>query len=216
MSETSLNSKLQRNRADPGATSAGLLVRQAQSGNIRAFEELVSIYQDKVVTLSYYLTGNQADAQDLAQEVFVRAYTKLKSFRHDADLGTWLHRIALNLWSNMKRSRKFPDPLSLDDPVQTETGEFARTMISEDQEGDPAGALEGKELQAMVHQALHSLSEEYRIVVVLREIEGYSYEEIAKIAGCSLGTVKSRLSRARQMLKEKILDQRRESHKERP
>jgi RNA polymerase sigma-70 factor (ECF subfamily) len=204
VSETSLNSKLQLNRPDPGVAGTGLLVRQAQTGNIRAFEELVAIYQGKIVTLGYYLTGNQADAQDLAQEVFVRAYTNLKSFRQDANMGTWLHRIALNQWSNMQRKQKFSNQLSLDDPVQTAEGEFARTVVSCDQDGDPSGAFESKELQQSVRQALDGLSEEYRIVLVLREIEGYSYEEIANIAKCSLGTVKSRISRARQALREGI------------
>jgi RNA polymerase sigma-70 factor (ECF subfamily) len=199
-----LKAKTQLNGSPPAAVDAGLLIRQAQAGDVRAFEELVAIYQDKIVTMSYYLTGNHADAQDLAQEVFVRAYTNLKKFRHEADLGTWLHRITMNLWSNMQRGQKFTNLLSLDDPVQTGEGEFSRTVISEDQEGDPAGALEGKELQSSVQQALRSLSVEYRTVLVLREIESYSYEEIAKIAGCSLGTVKSRLNRARQALKEKI------------
>jgi RNA polymerase sigma-70 factor (ECF subfamily) len=184
-----------------------LLIRQAQAGDIRAFEELVVIYQDKIVTMSYYLTGNQADAQDLAQEVFVQAYTKLRSFRQEANLGTWLHRIAINMWSNMQRRQKFSNLLSLDDPVQTGEGEFTRSVAADDPAGDPEEALEDKELQESVRQALRSLSEEYRIVLVLREIEGYSYEEIAKITGCSLGTVKSRMSRARQALKEIVTGQ---------
>ncbi len=199
-----MNSKPQMNSPGLGAIDSRLLIRQAQAGELRAFEELVVIYQDKIVTLSYYLTGNQADAQDLAQEVFMRAYTKIRNFRQEADLGTWLHRIAVNLWSNMQRRQKFANLLSLDDPVQTGEGEFTRTVASDDPEGDPEEAFEGKELQESVRQALRSLSEEYRIVLVLREIEGYSYEEIAKITGCSLGTVKSRMNRARQALREKI------------
>lgn len=199
-----MNSKPQLNNPGLGSIDSRLLIRQAQAGDLRAFEELVVIYQDKIVTLSYYLTGNQADAQDLAQEVLVQAYTKLRSFRQEADLGTWLHRITVNLWSNMQRRQKFPNLLSLDDPVQTGEGEFSRTVASDDPEGDPEEAFEGKELQESVRQALRSLSEEYRIVLVLREIEGYSYEEIAKITGCSLGTVKSRMNRARQALREKI------------
>ncbi len=199
-----MNSKPQMNSPGLGAIDSRLLIRQAQAGELRAFEELVVIYQDKIVTLSYYLTGNQADAQDLAQEVFMRAYTKIRNFRQEADLGTWLHRIAVNLWSNMQRRQKFTNLLSLDDPVQTGEGEFTRTVASDDPEGDPEEAFEGKELQESVRQALRSLSEEYRIILVLREIEGYSYEEIAKITGCSLGTVKSRMNRARQALREKI------------
>ncbi len=199
-----MNSRPQVNRPGLGAIDSRLLIRQAQAGDLRAFEELVVIYQDKIVTMSYYLTGNQADAQDLAQEVFVQAYTKLGSFRQEADLGTWLHRIAMNIWSNMQRRQKFPNLLSLDDPVQTGEGEFTRSVASDDPAGNPEEAFEGKEFQESVRQALRSLSEEFRVVLVLREIEGYSYEEIARITGCSLGTVKSRMSRARQALREII------------
>jgi RNA polymerase sigma-70 factor (ECF subfamily) len=206
-----LNSRPQLNSPAFGVVDSGLLIRQAQAGDIKAFEELVVIYQDKIATMSYYLTGNQADAQDLAQEVFVQAYTKLRSFRQEANLGTWLHRIAINMWSNMQRRQKFPNLLSLDDPVQTGEGEFTRSVASDDPAGDPEGAFEGKELQETVRRALRTLSEDYRIVLVLREIEGYSYEEIAKITGCSLGTVKSRMSRARQALKEIVTGQSRHS-----
>ncbi len=202
-----MNSKPQVNSPGLGVIDSRLLIRQAQAGDLRAFEELVVIYQDKIVTMSYYLTGNQADAQDLAQEVFVQAYTKLRSFRQEADLGSWLHRIAINMWSNMRRRQKFPNLLSLDDPVQTGEGEFTRLVASDDPAGDPEEAFEGKELQESVRQALRSLSEEFRVVLVLREIEGHSYEEIARITGCSLGTVKSRMSRARQALREIITGQ---------
>lgn len=199
-----MNSRPQLNSPGLGVIDSRLLIRQAQAGDIGAFEELVAIYQDKIVTMSYYLTGNQADAQDLAQEVFVQAYTKLGSFRQEANLGTWLHRVAVNMWSNMQRRQKFSNLLSLDDPVQVGDGEFTRTVASDDPAGDPEEAFEGKERQESVRQALRSLSEEYRVVLVLREIEGYSYEEIATITGCSLGTVKSRINRARQALRERF------------
>lgn len=188
----------------PAKIDVGLLVRRAQAGDVRSFEELVVIYQDRIYNLSYYLAGNQADAQDLAQETFVRAYTSLKSFRRDADLGTWLHRITVNLWLNVRRRRKNAQVLSLDDPVETDRGEVTRTLAAVDPAGDPVEALEGKELQARVREALRSLPEEYRTVLVLREMEGYSYAEIAGLLRCSLGTVKSRLSRARQALKERF------------
>lgn len=195
-------SKPEKVRLDPDRIDVRLLVRQAQAGNKKAFEELVIIYQEKVYTLSYYLAGNHSDAQDLAQEVFLRAYSSLRSFRLEADLGTWLHRITVNTWSNMRRGRD--QALSLDDPVQTEDGKMERPLADGDPTSDPAVALEEKEVQVMVQQAIRSLPEEYRTVLVLREMEGYTYEEIAGIMGCSLGTVKSRLNRARRALKEKI------------
>ncbi len=192
------------NRPASGTVDVRLLVRQAQVGDVRAFEELVVLYQDKVYNLSYYLAGNYADAQDLAQEVFVKAYTSLRSFRQDADLGTWLHRITVNLWLNIRRRQKNSQVFSLDDPVQTGEGEITRTVAAVDPAGDPVEALEGKELQEKVQKALLSLPEEFRTVLVLREMEDYSYDDIAEVMQCSLGTVKSRLNRARQALKEKI------------
>ncbi len=192
------------NRPASGTVDVRLLVRQAQAGDVKAFEELVVLYQDKVYNLSYYLAGNYADAQDLAQEVFVKAYTSLGSFRQDADLGTWLHRITVNLWLNIRRRQKNSQVFSLDDPVQTGEGEITRTVAAVDPAGDPVEALEGKELQEKVQKALLSLPEEFRTVLVLREIEDYSYDDIAEVLQCSLGTVKSRLNRARQALKEKI------------
>lgn len=196
-------SKPEKLRLDPDRIDVRLLIRQAQAGDKKAFEELVIIYQDKVYTLSYYLAGNHNDAQDLAQEVFLKAYSSLRSFRLEADLGTWLHRITVNTWSNMRRGRN--QVLSLDDPLQTEDGEMDRPLADGDPTSDPAVALEEKEVQVMVQHAIRSLPEEYRAVLVLREMEGYTYEEIAGIMGCSLGTVKSRLNRARRALKEKIL-----------
>lgn len=183
-----------------------LLIRQAQAGNTEAFEKLVVIYQEKIYSLSYYLAGNHADAQDLAQEAFVKAYSSLGSFRQEANLGTWLHRITVNLWLNIKRRQKNLTIFSLDDPVQTDEGEFTRTIAAEDPGGDPVKVLEGKELQALVRDALLSIPEEYRSVLVLREMEGYSYDDIAEVMQCSLGTVKSRLNRARKALKAKIVE----------
>ncbi len=182
-----------------------MLVRRAQAGDVKAFEDLVILYEEKVYTLSYYLAGNHADAEDLAQEVFVRAYTNLGSFRQEADLGTWLHRITVNLWLNIQRRRQKNFQLvSLDDPIRTNEGEITRTVAAGDPAGDPVEVLAGKELQELVQRALQNLPEDFRAVLVLREMEGYAYEEIAALMGCSLGTVKSRLSRARQVLKEKM------------
>lgn len=178
-----------------------LLVKRSQKGDTGAFEQLVTIYQDRIYALSYQLTGNYADAQDLAQNVFIRAYRALPGFRNEADFGTWLHRIAVNLSINEKR-RKKPD-VSLDNPVQTDEGEMPRLVASN---GDsPEEAYEKKEFSNMVREALWELSEEHRAVLVLREMQGYSYDEIAQMLDCTLGTVKSRINRARQALKKQIV-----------
>ncbi|SFQ97836.1 sigma-70 family RNA polymerase sigma factor [Desulfoscipio geothermicus] len=177
------------------------LVKRSQKGDTGAFEQLVTMYQDRIYALSYQLTGNYADAQDLAQNVFIRAYRALPGFRNEADFGTWLHRIAVNLSINEKR-RKKPD-VSLDNPVQTDEGEMPRLVASN---GDsPEEAYEKKEFSNMVREALWELSEEHRAVLVLREMQGYSYDEIAQMLDCTLGTVKSRINRARQALKKQIV-----------
>lgn len=177
-----------------------LLVEKSQKGDNKAFEQLVITYQDRIYALCYQLTGNHADAQDLAQNVFIKAYRALPGFRNEADFGTWLHRITVNLAINEKRKRK-PD-VYLDSPVQTEEGEMPRLLAS-DAEG-PESAYENKEFRNMVRTALGELSPEHRTVLVLREMQGYSYDEIAAILDCSLGTVKSRINRGRQSLREKI------------
>lgn len=178
------------------------LVRFAKAGDREAFAELVAAYQNKVYSLGYHLTGNQADAQDLVQEVFLRAFLSLKGFRQEADFGTWLHRITVNQWINSRRRQKNHSTVSLDTPIPTDEGDLFREVAATGP--DPLETVTEHELQEMVHRALKELSPDFRTVLVLREIEGYNYEEIARMVGCSLGTVKSRLNRARQALRQKV------------
>ncbi|WP_258358815.1 RNA polymerase sigma factor [Moorella sulfitireducens] len=166
-----------------------------------SFEELVLAYQDKVYNLSYQLTGNHADAQDLAQEVFVRAYTALGKFRYEADPGTWLHRITVNLYLNLRRKITRHPVVSLDAPLDTGEGEVTREVAAG---GDPQERVVELELQGFIRGALAQLPAEYRAVLVLRELQGYSYDEIASLLGCPPGTVKSRLNRARQAMRDII------------
>ncbi|WP_027364358.1 sigma-70 family RNA polymerase sigma factor [Desulfotruncus alcoholivorax] len=177
-----------------------LLVKRSQKGDTRSFEQLVTLYQDKIFALSYQLTGNYADAQDLAQNVFIKAYRALPGFRNEADFGTWLHRITVNLYINERRKKR-PE-VYLDKPVQTGEGEMPRLVASGTE--NPEEAFEKKEFRSMVRDALWKLSEEHRAVLVLREMQGYSYEEIAQMLDCTLGTVKSRINRARLALKKQL------------
>lgn len=187
------------------------LVKKAQNNDLSAFEELVRLYQNKVFTLCVHLTGNHADAQDLAQEAFIRAYRALDRFRNEADFGTWMHRITVNVWLNFRRKNSSRQSVVyLDEPYPGgDSGEVRREIAGED--GDPLHLLEEKEYRGLVRTALESLSEEHRSVLVLREIEGYSYEEVSRMLGCSLGTVKSRLSRARVVMRRLMTDLAREA-----
>jgi len=179
-----------------------VLIKKSQNDDLAAFEQLVGLYQNRVYSLSYQLAGNHADAQDLAQEVFIKAYQAIKGFRHEADFGTWLHRITVNLWLNLKRKQNTVPLVSLDEPVQTPEGEVYREVAAAG--GNPEQYVEDREFGDCVRAALGELSADHRAVLILRDIEGYSYEEMAVILNCSLGTVKSRLSRARQLLRQKV------------
>ncbi|MBC7324553.1 MAG: sigma-70 family RNA polymerase sigma factor, partial [Moorella sp. (in: Bacteria)] len=126
----------------------------------------------------------------------------IKDFRNESDFGTWLHRITVNLWLNMKRRQNVVPMVSLDEPLQTPEGEVQREVAAAG--GNPEQFVEDLEFRDLVRTALNELSSEHKAVVVLRDIEGYSYEEMASILNCSLGTVKSRLNRARQLLRQKV------------
>ncbi|MEW5952344.1 MAG: sigma-70 family RNA polymerase sigma factor [Bacillota bacterium] len=178
------------------------LVKKAKNRDLQAFEKLVEAYQKRVFALCVQLTGNQDDAQDLAQEVFIQAFASITNFRQESDLGTWLHRIAVNKWINITRKQKKAQLVYLDAPVKTGDGEAQREVAAT--EGNPQELVEEKEFHARVRRALGRLTYEHRAVLVLREIQGYSYEEIAGILDCSVGTVRSRLNRARKAMKDNL------------
>lgn len=180
-----------------------VLINKSQNNDFGAFEQLINLYQHRVYALSYQLAGNHADAQDLAQEVFIKAFLAIKGFRNEADFGTWLHRITINLWLNIKRKQNILSTLSLDQPIQSAGEEVYRELAATS--GNPEKFVEDRELSSLVRLALNELSAEHKAMLVLRDIEGYSYEEMAAILSCSLGTVKSRLNRARQLLKQKVV-----------
>lgn len=178
-------------------------IKSAIQGDLRSFEQLVILYQDKVYSLSLKLTGSERDAEDLSQEVFVKAYRHISSFRGDADFGTWLHRIAVNTYLNLKRRKDPQSAYSLDEPILSEDGEVAREIA--DYSGDPESVLVGNQMGERLQKALEKLPKDQKTAILLREVEDYSYEEIAEIMDCSVGTVRSRLSRARDALKRNFL-----------
>lgn len=179
-----------------------LLVERARAGDVGAFETLITQYERKVYNLAYRLTGNHEDASDMAQEVFIRVFQKLPEFRGDSSFSTWLFRIANNACLDEIRKRKRQRVTSFDNPYETDEGEMSRQYA--DEADGPEELLDRRETQAAVQQCINALDEEYRVVVVLRDIKGYAYNEIADMLGLNLGTVKSRLNRARAAIKEKF------------
>ncbi len=184
------------------------LIKKSQLGDMDAFEQLVTQYEKKVYSIAYRLVGNHEDASDLAQEAFIKVFKSIKNFRGDASFSTWLYHVVSNVCRDYLRKNKLKTT-SLDEPVIFE-GECLERQITDYSLG-PNQIAEQKELQAYVQKLILQLPEDYRLVLVLREYMDFSYEEIAKEMNITMGTVKSRLNRARNMLKEKLLGEREQS-----
>ncbi len=177
-----------------------VLIEQVKKGDLDAFELLCSKYETKVYTIAYRYTGNYNDASDLAQEALIRVYRSIHGFRGESSFLTWLYRVVTNVCKDELRRRSKEKTVSIDEML-----EHGRSPAGQDGQRPLEDIVLRKEWQEEVQQALNSLTEEHRAVVILRDIQGYSYEEIAHFLECSLGTVKSRLNRARHILKERLL-----------
>ncbi|MCI8474541.1 MAG: sigma-70 family RNA polymerase sigma factor [Oscillospiraceae bacterium] len=174
------------------------LIRAAQQGDQSAFARLVEANQGRIYSLCYRMTGNNEDAADLTQEAFLNAWRGLGSFGGQAAFSTWLYRLASNACIDFLRREKRRMALSM---TQEEDEEGRQTDLP-DERWAPERELERKELQAAVQEGLSTLSPEHRQVLLLRETEGLSYQEIAQCLSLEEGTVKSRIARARLALKE--------------
>ncbi len=178
------------------------LIQQAQAGELGAFDHVVLRHQQEVYAVALRMLGRADEAEEVAQEAFVRAYQAIRTFRQDAKLSTWLVAITMNLCRNRRRwwaRRRRMIVASLDDPVGT--GETTLGETVPDPLPTPERAAERREIQERVTSGLNQLDEASRAVVVLRDIQGYSYEEIAAILRLPVGTVKSRINRARVQLR---------------
>jgi RNA polymerase sigma-70 factor (ECF subfamily) len=179
------------------------LIRAVLAGNERAFDELVRLHQRFVFNLCYRLLGDYDDADDCAQEVFIKVYKSLDGFRFESDFKTWLYRIAVNTCKNRFRSLEYrvgQKKVRLD--MQDE--EDGQQVELPDHNQSPAVDLKRKEIGRLIQAAVNKLPTDQRLVVVLRDMEGRSYEEIIEITGLKLGTLKSKLSRARLRLRESL------------
>ncbi len=174
------------------------VVEQVLAGNVDAFSVLVKRYQDRIYSAALNYVSSPEDAVDIAQETFVKAYSKLRTFDSASAFYTWLYRIAINTAIDHLRKRKSRPADSLDDDKFTEIGFEPETK---DPTSDPERVLARNEQARMLRQAISSLSEKLRSVVVLHDVEGLSQEEVAEILKVPVGTVKSRVSRARAELR---------------
>ncbi len=174
----------------------GLLIDETLAGNNAAFGQLVQKYQDRLFNTLVHVTGCPEEAEDVAQETFVQAFLKLNTFQRRASVYTWVYRIAFNRWISRRR-RKRPEV----------SVEQSREMVGDEPTDDSEEPLERLEREERAHQiqlAISELSDEHRLIVVLREMEGCDYESIAEILELPVGTVRSRLHRARIHLKQRL------------
>lgn len=183
-----------------------LLLERSKAGDVAAFEILVEAYQKKIFNLAYRTVGNYDDANDLAQEALIRIFKSIANFKEQSTFSTWVYRITTNVCLDYIRKEKNRRVLSLDEEIHVEDGEMKRQIMSDDLLPDEIA--EREELRSIVSSAIDSLSEEQRLVISLRDIQGLTYEEIAVVLDCPSGTVKSRINRARQALKNVLLTKR--------
>jgi len=178
------------------------LIQRCKQGDVCAFNELVQRYEKRIFNFAYRMAGNYDDANDVAQEAFIRVFNAINSFRGDANFTTWLYRIVTNVYLDERKRQRAHLHTSLEDYIELEENTVTRQV--EDGHPAPDTMVEQAERDALLHQAIQDLPEYQRIMVILYHTQGKSYEEISKITKLPIGTVKSRLNRARLALKEKL------------
>jgi RNA polymerase sigma-70 factor, ECF subfamily len=179
------------------------VIENCKAGDEKAFAEIVLYRQKKVFNIAYRMLGNSEEAKDLSQEVFISVYESIKDLKEEIKFDAWLTQITLNhcrnRWKYLKRRQYFNSD-SLDDPIEAEDGSVPRALY--DPSDNPEILLEKKMVQQLVQGGLLKLKEDQRELLVLRDLQGYSYEEMGETLGLPEGTIKSKLHRARMDLKE--------------
>jgi RNA polymerase sigma-70 factor, ECF subfamily len=180
------------------------LISKLKKRDCRAFEQLVNRFQKQVFNFIYRMLGTREEARDLAQEVFISIFKNIEGFRGDSSLATWVYRIASNHCKNRRKylgRRNIEQPMSPENENTRPASEHIPVAMGVSR---PDDLVEGYQTEFMIQQAIAQLEEEQRIILVLRDIQNVSYEDISEITGLPLGTVKSRLHRARMTLKDKL------------
>ena len=191
-------------KAEPAPIEDLELVRRSQQGDVTAYDELIRRYQERIYATVYHMTSNHEDANDLAQEAFIKGFQALKSFKGDSSFYTWIYRIAVNKTINFLKQRKNRTHMSLNDiDFNAENDPDLVALISD---RTPRRDINLSELQEKLNEAMQKLSPVHRLVVTLHDVQGLSHEEIGKIIDCNIGTVRSRLFYARQQLQAYLSD----------
>lgn len=178
------------------------LLARSKQDDPEAFTLLVERYQKMLYTIAYRFLGNSEDASDASQEALVRAYKNLKSFRGQCSFKTWLQHIIANVCRDALRRQSRRPSISLDGLQDNEESTW---ILPDRSTGSPEDVYLAREEGDRIHNLIQALTPEYRMVILMKDIQGFTYEEIAERLGCSIGTIKSRLSRARQHLRRHLL-----------
>jgi RNA polymerase sigma-70 factor (ECF subfamily) len=176
-----------------------VLIQKAAQGDNRAFEALVEAYEKSMFNLAFRLVPDKEDAMDIVQEVFLKAYQALPKFRGDSRFSTWIYRVCMNASLDHLRRKQRTQVFSLDEPIML--GESPITRDIRDDGDSVEDLVENRSLGDRVMKVLQDLEPVHRAVIILSDVRGFSYQEIADIMGVSIGTVKSRLHRARNMVR---------------
>jgi len=198
-----LLSGFRKSKSQQGSASRGderELIQRCKDGDIGAFNELVTLFEKRVFNFAYRISGNYDDANDVAQEAFIRVFNSLHSFRGDSNFSTWVYRIVKNVYLDERKKSKSHRLTSLDDYIELEENPVAKQV--EDRGPSPEQIVEQNELARVLQEAICKLPDYQRVIVTLYHMQHKSYDEIADILGLPIGTVKSRLNRARLALAE--------------
>lgn len=179
-----------------------LLIERSKKGDLSAFDDLVRHYEKHVYNYAYRMTQNYDDANDIAAEAFIKAFQAIDRFRGDSNFSTWLFRIVTNIFLDRRKRTKNQINIPLDEYIELEENSIARQF--EDPAPDPLELLQETERNETLQQAINDLPDYQRVMVLLFHTQGLSYEEIAEIVDLPIGTVKSRLNRARLALRQKL------------
>lgn len=180
-----------------------VLIQKSKQGDVHSFELLISKYQVYAYNIAWRMLGNEEDAKDATQETLIKVFKGLGKFKENSEFSTWLYTITVNTCRDQLRKRKKVMTLSVDD-----TEEKVPIQLVAEESADPAVRLEQKEVAGQLLSALGKIPEFQKTAVLLRDVYGFSYEEIGAIENCSVGTVKSRISRGRHGLRTLILNER--------
>nr|WP_041720893.1 sigma-70 family RNA polymerase sigma factor [Alkaliphilus metalliredigens] len=180
------------------------LIEKSKDGDSESFEKLILQHQKKAFNIAYRMLGNLEDANDVTQEALLKAYRAINRFQEKSSFSTWLYTIVTNTCVDFIRKNRKTKVVYLDREYEGEEGQYKREVY--DDENGPEELLEKKEVQRLIHDAINLLNYEQRKVIILRDIEGFSYREIAEILDCAEGTIKSRINRARSNLKNLITE----------